>query len=111
MRSSSRRPATATFPYPAPPGGPPPQDYAAYCFLPTTSLPMRPSDFTGGTAWKLTCDQSGDPSIDASPAELFGVRCGSEAWSGVARLATAQDAREDVRERPHARPVRGVTEH
>ena len=66
-------PAEATFPYPAPPAGTPPQDYAAYCFLPTTSPPVRPSDFTGGTAWKLTSDQSGDPTIDASPAELFGV--------------------------------------
>jgi hypothetical protein len=65
--------AEPTFPYPAPPSGMPPQDYAAYCFLPTTSPPVRPSDFTGGTAWKFTSDQSGDPTIDSSPAELFGV--------------------------------------
>ncbi len=65
--------ADATFPYPAPPSGTPPQDYAAYCFLPTTSPPVRPSDFSGGTAWKFTSDQSGDPTIDSSPAELFGV--------------------------------------
>ena len=35
--------------------------------------PTRPSDFTGGTAWKYSSDQSGDPAIDSSPAELFGV--------------------------------------
>src|SRR5262245_39256948 len=67
------RPADATFPYPAHAPGTPPQDYAAYCFLPTMSPPVRPSDLTGGTAWKLGSDQSGDPAIDASPAERFGV--------------------------------------
>jgi hypothetical protein len=35
--------------------------------------PTRPSDFAGGDAWKLTSDQSGNPTIDARPAELFGV--------------------------------------
>ena len=34
-------PAEGTFPYPTPPAGTPPQDYAAYCFLPTTSLPIE----------------------------------------------------------------------
>src|SRR4029453_18025918 len=67
-------PVLATFPYPAPPPGTPPQDYAAYLLLPTVMPPARPVDFTGGTEWKLTSDQTGDPSIDSNPAELFGVR-------------------------------------
>jgi hypothetical protein len=66
-------PAFATFPYPAPPPGTPPQQYATYLRLPATVPPTRPSDFAGGDAWKLTSDQSGDPAIDASPRELFGV--------------------------------------
>src|SRR5262252_3400401 len=66
-------PALATFPFPAPPPGTPPQDYATYLRLPATVPPTRPNDFTGGTAWKLGSDQSGDPTIDASPRELFGV--------------------------------------
>src|SRR5262245_62944728 len=67
-------PAHATFPYPAPPPGTPPQDYAAYLRLPTVMPPVRPVDFTGGTEWKLTSDQTGNPAIDSNPAELFGVR-------------------------------------
>jgi hypothetical protein len=66
-------PAFATFPYPAPPPGTPPQDYAAYLRLPATVPPTRPSDFAGGDAWKLSSDPSGNPAIDGSPAELFGV--------------------------------------
>ncbi|HXJ33682.1 MAG TPA: S8 family serine peptidase [Candidatus Eisenbacteria bacterium] len=66
-------PALATFPYPAPPPGTPPQSYGAYLRLPMTVPPTRPGDFAGGDAWKLTSDQSGDPAIDASPDELFGV--------------------------------------
>jgi hypothetical protein len=65
--------AHATFPYPAPPPGTPPQAYASYLRLPVTVPPTRPSDFAGGDAWKLTSDQSGNPTIDANPAELFGV--------------------------------------
>src|SRR5215471_16635912 len=65
------RSAFATFPYPTPPAGTPPQNYAAYLRLPVTSPPVRPVDFTGGTEWKLTSDQTGDPSIDARPDELF----------------------------------------
>src|SRR5213079_2323949 len=74
--------AHATFPYPAPPAGTPPQAYASYLRLPVTLPPTRPSDFTGGDAWKLTSDQSGDPAIDSNPAELFGVTGMSvdEAW-------------------------------
>jgi len=66
--------AHATFPYPPPPPGTAPQDYAAYLRLPSVSPPVRPVDFTGGTEWKLTSDPTGDPTIDSSPAELFGVR-------------------------------------
>ena len=68
------RSAHATFPYPTPPPGTPPQNYASYLRLPVTSPPVRPVDFTGGTEWKLTSDQTGDPAIDGSAAELFGVR-------------------------------------
>src|SRR5262245_36479455 len=67
-------PVLATFPYPAPPPGTLPQDYGAYLRLPTVLPPVRPVDFTGGTEWKLTSDQTGDPAIDSNPAELFGVR-------------------------------------
>lgn len=63
----------ATFPYPSPPVGTLPQDYAAYARLPVSVPPVRPSDFVGGTAWKLGSDQSGDPSIDSQADELFGV--------------------------------------
>ena len=66
--------ALATFPYPTPPAGTPPQDYAAYLRLPVTSPPVRPVDFTGSAEWKLTSDQTGEPAIDSSPAELFGVK-------------------------------------
>jgi hypothetical protein len=67
-------PAGATFPYPSPPPGTPPQDYAAYLALPVQSPPVRPSDFFGGSEWKLTSDQTGEAAIDTSPAELFGVK-------------------------------------
>jgi hypothetical protein len=66
-------PALATFPYPAPPPGTAPQDYSAYTRLPESVPPVRPSDFVGGSAWKLTSDRSGDPSIDGKADELFGV--------------------------------------
>ncbi len=68
------REAGATFPYPPPPSGTPPQDYASYLFLPTTTPPVRPSDFVGSTEWMLTSDSTGDPAIDVNPAELFGVK-------------------------------------
>src|SRR5262249_24637 len=69
--------AHATFPYPPPPPGTAPQHYADYLRLPSpppATPPVRPVDFTGGTEWKLTSDATGDPAIDSSPAELFGVR-------------------------------------
>src|SRR5262249_20265058 len=64
-------------PYPPPPPGTAPQHYADYLRLPSPpppTPPVRPVDFTGGTEWKLTSDATGDPAIDSSPAELFGVR-------------------------------------
>ena len=67
-------PVLATFPYPAPPPGTPPQDYAAYLRLPTVLPPVRPVDFTGGTEWKLTSDQTGDPSIDFGYGDAEDVR-------------------------------------
>ncbi len=67
------RPASATFPYPAPDVATPPQAYADYCRLPAMVPPVRPADFAGGDAWKLTSDATGDPAIDAKPEELFGV--------------------------------------
>src|SRR5262249_33500026 len=66
--------ATPTSPPPAPPRGPPPQNYSSYLRLAATAPPVRLIDFTGGNEWKLTSDQTGDPAIDSSPAELFGVR-------------------------------------
>src|SRR5262249_29990301 len=66
--------AWATFPFPSPPAGTPPQHYAAYLRLPVASPPVRPSDFTGGDEWKMTSDQTGEPAIDSNPAELFGVK-------------------------------------
>jgi hypothetical protein len=67
------RPVGATFPYPSPPVGVAPQRYADYCRLPVATPPVRPADFAGGDAWKLTSDATGDPTIDALPDELFGV--------------------------------------
>src|SRR5262249_28633468 len=66
--------AHATFPFPPPPPGTAPQAYPDYPRLPTTTPPGRPIDFPGSTEWKLTSDPTGDPAIDSSPPELFGVR-------------------------------------
>lgn len=67
--------AYATFPFPPPPAGTPPQRYAAYLRLPVATPPVRPNEFASdGTAWKLTSDHTGEPSIDADPRELFGVK-------------------------------------
>jgi hypothetical protein len=68
-------PAHATFPFPPPPPGTPPQSYAAYLRLPVTTPPVRPGEFASdGTAWKLTSDRTGEAAIDANPQELFGVK-------------------------------------
>ena len=71
---TAARQAEATFPFPAPPPGTPPQDFASYLFLPATTPPVRPADFVGDTEWKLTSDQTGEPAIDTDPTELFGVK-------------------------------------
>ncbi|HUI24681.1 MAG TPA: FG-GAP-like repeat-containing protein [Candidatus Kryptonia bacterium] len=47
--------------------------FARYLFLPTTVPPTRPDDF-GSDNWKLTSDTTGDPTIDASAQELYGVK-------------------------------------
>ncbi len=71
----SARHAQATFPFPPPPSGTPPQNYAAYLRLPVATPPVRPSEFASdGTAWKLTSDHTGEPALDADPQELFGVK-------------------------------------
>ncbi|HVN86191.1 MAG TPA: FG-GAP-like repeat-containing protein [Candidatus Binatia bacterium] len=48
-------------------------DFSRYLFLPTTTPPTRPNDF-GSDNWKLTSDKTGDPVIDASAQELYGVK-------------------------------------
>lgn len=72
--------AHAAFPWPPNPApcGPAPDpdciaatEFHRYLFLPETSPPTRPNDF--GNDWKITSDRTGNPAIDASPQELFGV--------------------------------------
>ena len=70
----------AEFPYPANPlpcGGtvtdPPCLDataFAAYLFLAPGTLP---NDYVGGSVWKYTSGTTGNPAIDGSAQELFGV--------------------------------------
>jgi hypothetical protein len=54
-------------------------DFASYLFLPPGVLP---DDYRGGDVWKYTSLPSGDPAIDASAQELFGVTGASvdRAW-------------------------------
>lgn len=54
-------------------------DFASYLFLPPGTLP---DDYVGGNVWKYTSLPSGDPQIDASAQELFGVSGASvdRAW-------------------------------
>jgi Subtilase family len=54
--------------------------FAQYLFLPTTTLLTLPDDF--GNDWKLTSGATGDPAIDGSAQELFGVTGASvdRAW-------------------------------
>jgi hypothetical protein len=84
--------AVAEMPYPSNPRpcGPADTDpacldahaFADYLFLPATTPPTLPNDFTGGSAWKLGSAPSGDPVIDASAQELFGITGASvdRAW-------------------------------
>jgi len=73
--------ARAEFPYPA---NPDPcgagsaecieaADFASYLYLPVADPPLLPNDF-GSDNWKLTSETTGDPAIDESAQELFGVR-------------------------------------
>jgi len=72
--------AAAEFPYPTNPlpcglgAGPTciaPTEFHRYLALPATDPPTRPNDF--GDNWKITSATTGNPAIDASPQELFGV--------------------------------------
>jgi hypothetical protein len=72
--------AQAEFPYPGNPDpcGPEPApgciaatEFHRYLFLPETSPPQRPDDF--GNDWKISSNRTGDPAIDGSAQELFGV--------------------------------------
>src|SRR5262245_56056218 len=84
--------ASAEMPYPAnpmpcmgPETGPPcidPTAFAQYLSLPATTPLTLPNDFAGGDAWKLGSGTTGDPAIDGSAQELFGVTGASvdRAW-------------------------------
>jgi Subtilase family len=64
--------AYAAFPYPAPPAGTAPQDYAAYMFL-SAGSPL-PNELTNpGILWKFTSQPSGNSAVDNNPNELGGV--------------------------------------
>jgi hypothetical protein len=47
--------------------------YADYLFLPVDDPPVLPNDF-GSDNWKLTSETTGEPEIDDSAQELFGVK-------------------------------------
>ncbi|HEV3056557.1 MAG TPA: S8 family serine peptidase, partial [Solirubrobacteraceae bacterium] len=77
------RTATGTFPWPAPPGGINPDDYAAYLHTPMTTTPTVPANWNnGGGDWKLTSARSTNPLIYRNPQELCGVEGNSvdQAW-------------------------------
>ena len=83
-------PAAAEMPYPSNPlpcdsaNTDPPcieaTAFAQYLFLPATTPPTLPDDFDND--WKLTSGTTGDPAIDGSAQELFGVTGASvdRAW-------------------------------
>jgi hypothetical protein len=85
-------PAAGEMPYPSNPQpctetntDPPciePTAFAQYLFLPATTPLTLPNDFAGGDAWKLTSATTGNPAIDTSAQELFGVTGASvdRAW-------------------------------
>lgn len=74
-------PAAAEFPYPTNPSPCPdsitsegcvqPTEFHRYLFLPETDPPTLPNDFNAN--WKLTSATTGDPSLDSSAQELYGV--------------------------------------
>ncbi len=57
-----------------------PTAFAQYLFLPATTPLTLPNDFND--EWKLTSEQTGNPAIDGSAQELFGVKGASvdRAW-------------------------------
>ncbi|GIW42998.1 MAG: hypothetical protein KatS3mg077_0280 [Candidatus Binatia bacterium] len=60
----------------------PAREYSRYLFLPESSPPALPNDFSGSLTWKLGSTQSGDSEVDSNPQELFGVTGSSvdRAW-------------------------------
>ena len=63
-----------TFPWPTPPAGTDPTDYAAYDHTPAQQPPLRPANWgDGGADWKLTSSRTTDPTVDRNPQELCGV--------------------------------------
>ena len=48
-------------------------DFSRYLFLPATEPLTLPNDF-GSDNWKLTSEKTGDPQIDGSAQELFGIK-------------------------------------
>jgi hypothetical protein len=77
------RSATGTFPWPQPPPGTNPEDYAAYDRTPAQQPPLRPANWdSGGGDVKLTSARATDPSVSSNPQELCGVEGNSvdEAW-------------------------------
>jgi hypothetical protein len=74
------RTPTGRFPWPAPPAGVNPEDYAAYAHTPTQFPPLRPANWGGD--YKLTSARTSDPTIYQNPQELCGVEGNSvdKAW-------------------------------
>ena len=65
-------------------------EFARYLFLPPTTPLTLPNDFNDD--WKLTSEQTGNPAIDGSAQELFGVKGAS-----VDRAWQTTTGRPDVR--------------
>lgn len=77
------RAATGTFPWPQPPPGTNPEDYAAYDRTPAQQPPLRPANWdNGGGDVKLTSARTTDTSVSSNPQELCGVEGNSvdQAW-------------------------------
>jgi hypothetical protein len=76
----------ADMPYPAAPDGTDVHRYEEYCHLKQGELP---TNYKGGDVWKYSSAKSGDPLIDASPTELYGVTGMSvdKAWEIIDREA------------------------
>jgi hypothetical protein len=76
---SARQPAFAEFPYPPCAGCPDPSDYEAYLFNPSVDPPALPDEIG---PYDFRVSSLVDPSLPATPQELFGVSGMSvdEAW-------------------------------